>query len=190
MTIRILVLLMVALITFTPVSDAASLWSDSGSLFSDRKAHAVGDIITIIISEVSSAKRSGDTSNGKSSNTNLADGTGKLDFIPALGATYSDQFKASGSISNTNIVSGRITVQVTEVKPNGYLVVSGKQTIKQGSDEQRITISGIVRPDDVTADNTVLSNYVSNAELKIDGKGPLSSKQRQGILSSLFNFLF
>jgi flagellar L-ring protein precursor FlgH len=68
--------------------------------------------------------------------------------------------------------------------------VSGKQTIKQGSDEQRITITGMVRSDDVTADNTVLSSYVSNSEIKIDGKGPLAGKQRQGILSSLFNFLF
>jgi flagellar L-ring protein precursor FlgH len=181
---------MLACIAFTPVSDAASLWSDGGSLFSDRKARAVGDTLTIIISEVSSAKRSGDTSNSKSSNTSLADGTGKLDFIPALGATYSDQFKSNGSISNTNTLTGRITVQVTEVKPNGYLIVSGKQTIKQGSDEQRITITGMVRSDDVTADNTVLSSYVSNSEIKIDGKGPLAGKQRQGILSSLFNFLF
>jgi flagellar L-ring protein precursor FlgH len=183
-------LLAAALFALSPVSGAASLWSDGGSLFTDRKAHAVGDTITIIISEVSTAKRAGDTSNGKSSNVNLAGGTGKLDFIPALGANYGDQFKASGSISNTNIVTGRITVQVTEVKPNGYLVVSGKQSIKQGSDEQRITISGIVRPDDVTSENTVLSTFVSNAEIKIDGKGPLAGKQRQGILSSIFNFLF
>lgn len=183
-------MILLFLMVMSPVSQAASLWNDGGGLFTDRKAHAVGDAITIIISESSSAKRTGDTSNGKSSNVNLAGGTGKLDFIPALGATYSDQFKSGGSVSNTNSVTARITVQVTEVKPNGYLMVSGKQSIKQGSDEQKITITGMIRPDDITPDNTVLSTFVSNAEIKIDGKGPLSGKQKQGLLSSLFNFLF
>ena len=182
--------ILLVLVIMAPSCQAASLWADRGGLFNDRKAHAVGDTITIIISESSSAKRSGDTANSKSSNVNLAGGTGKLDFIPAMGASYGDQFKAAGSVTNTNSVTGRITVQVTEVKPNGYLMVSGKQVIKQGADEQRITISGVIRPDDISPDNTVLSTFVSNAEIRIDGKGPLAGKQRQGLLSSLFNFLF
>ena len=186
---KVITMTLLLLLAIAPVGDAASLWTDGG-LFNDRKARAVGDIITIIISESSSAKRTGDTKNEKSANLNMPDGTGKLDFIPAFGASYNDQFKAGGSISNTSLVSARISVQVIEVKPNGYLVVSGKQSIKQGADEQRITITGMVRPDDVTADNTVLSTYVSDAQIKIDGKGPLAGKQRQGLLSSLFNFLF
>lgn len=169
---------------------AVSLWSDGVSLFGDKKAHAVGDIITIIISESSTAKRSGDSANAKSSNVNLPKGTGKLDFIPQLGASYSDGFQAKGSISNTNLVTARITVQVTEVKPNGNLTVSGQQTIKQGKDEQRIHITGTVRPEDVTADNTVLSTFVADAQIRIEGSGPLAAKQRQGILSQIFNFLF
>ncbi len=189
MNMRILALVLTFCV-FASTAGAASLWSDGGSLFSDRKARVVGDTLTIILSEYSSAKRTGDTSNSKSSNVNLADGTGKLDFIPALGATYGDSFKSNGSISNTNTLTGRITVQVVEVKPNGDLIVTGKQTIRQGRDEQRITVTGLVRSDDVTPDNTVLSSYVANAEIQVDGKGPLAGKQRQGILSSLFNFLF
>lgn len=185
-----LVLTLLLVLAFAPIGQATSLWSDGGSLFADHKARAVGDVLTIIVSETMSAKRSGDTANGKSSSLSLPAGTGKLDFIPALGATYTDAFKATGSVSNTNSVAARITVQVTEVKPNGDLLVSGKQKIKQGDDEQQITVTGLIRPDDITADNTVLSPYVANAEIKIDGKGPLSGKQKQGLLSSLFNFLF
>ena len=185
-----LALTLFVLLAFAPIGQAASLWSDGGSFFNDRKAHAVGDVITIIVNETMSAKRSGDTANGKSSSVSLPKGTGKLDFIPALGASYTDAFKATGSVSNTNSVTARITVQVTEVKPNGYLLVSGKQSIKQGEDEQQIIVTGMIRPDDITANNTVLSPYVANAEIKIDGKGPLSGKQKQGLLSSLFNFLF
>ena len=81
-------------------------------------------------------------------------------------------------------------MQVTEVKPNGNLVVSGTQSIKQNADLHTITITGVVRPDDIAADNTVLSSYVANAEMKFDGKGPINAKQRQGILTQIFNILF
>ena len=83
-----------------------------------------------------------------------------------------------------------MTVQVIEVKPNDNLVVSGTQSIKQNKDLHQITITGVVRPDDIKPDNTVLSSYVANAEVKFDGKGPLNSKQRQGILTQVFNILF
>jgi flagellar L-ring protein precursor FlgH len=121
---------------------------------------------------------------------NLSAGTGLFTFMNPVSGGISDSFKADGSISNTNNVSGRITVQVTAIKPNGDLVVSGTQNIKQNGEEQKITITGEVRPDDVTANNTVLSSYVANAQLRIDGKGPIAGKQRQGILSQIFNFLF
>ena len=70
------------------------------------------------------------------------------------------------------------------------MVITGTQTIKQNNEEQKITITGIVRPDDIAADNTVLSTYVADAQIKIDGKGPVANKQRQGILSQILNILF
>jgi len=184
--------LMLALL---PVSSlqAASLWVDSGSatsLFADHKARAVGDIITIIVSESSSASRTGSASNSKSASAKADAGVGIFDFLTQASAGTSDSFKAQGAISNTNKVSAQITVQVVEVKPNGNMVVSGTQTIKQNGEEQRITITGVVRSDDVTPNNTVLSSYVADAQIKIDGKGPISAKQRQGILTQIFNFLF
>jgi flagellar L-ring protein precursor FlgH len=172
---------------------AASLWSDetqNTSLFRDRKAQAVGDILTIIINESSNASRTGSASNSKSASADAAAGVGVFKFIGDASVSSSDSFKAQGSLNNTNKVTGRITVQVIEVKPNGNLLVSGTQTIKQNGEEQRITVTGSVRPDDVTPDNTVLSSNVAEAQIKIDGKGPINSKQKQGILTQIFNFLF
>lgn len=186
----IAVLVLVLLLAGQSIAGAASLWSDQGSLFSDRKAHGVGDILTIVISESSSATRSGNSSNSKSGSTSVSAGSGFLKFIGSAGADGKDSFKSDGSITNTNKVSGRITVQVTAVKPNGNLVVSGTQSIRQNGEEQKITITGEVRPDDVSADNAVLSSDVANAQLRIDGKGPIANKQRQGILTQIFNFLF
>ncbi len=189
-TLLSLALLLGLSIALQAPAEAASLWSDQTSLFGDRKARTVGDSLTIIISESSSAVRSGNASNSKTASTSLNAGTGLLTFIDNANASSSDSFKNDGKISNTNTVTGRITVQVTAVKPNGNLVVSGSQVIKQNSEEQKITITGEVRPEDVSADNYVLSSAVANAQLKIEGKGALASKQRQGILTQLFNFLF
>ncbi|CQR70611.1 Flagellar L-ring protein precursor [Sporomusa ovata DSM 2662] len=174
-------------------AEANSLWVDSSpaaNLFYDHRAHAVGDVITIIISESSSANRIGSAANKKDASASLKDGTGLFTFINALSGSTSDSFTAKGSLSNTNRVTGRITVKVTEIQPNGQLVIKGSQTIRQNTDVQTITITGIVRSDDVTAANTVLSSNVADAQLKIEGKGPLAGKQRQGILTQAFNFLF
>ncbi|QJW45996.1 flagellar basal body L-ring protein FlgH [bacterium BFN5] len=170
---------------------ASSLWGDgASSLYGDLKARAVGDTLTIIINESSSASRTGSASNSKSANVGADAGVGIFKFLAEASASSSDSFKAQGSLNNTNKVTGRVTVQVIEVKPNGNLIVSGTQTIKQNGEEQRITITGNVRPYDVTPDNTVLSSYVADAQIKIDGKGPISNKQRQGILTQIFNFVF
>lgn len=181
-----------ALSVQTPVR-AESLWTEgrqSSSLYSDRKAAAVGDILTIVINESSSASRSGNASNSKTSSTSVSAGVGLFTFLNDASAGNSDSFQAKGSITNTNKVTGKITVQVVEVQPNGNLVVSGTQKIKQNGEEQSITISGIVRPDDIAADNTISSNLVANAQLYVDGKGPIAGKQRQGIITQLFNILF
>jgi flagellar L-ring protein precursor FlgH len=172
---------------------AMSLWSDTGassSLYSDYRARAVGDTLTIIISESSSANRIGNAANSKSTSLNMNAGTGIFHGIASATAGNSDSFQAKGSIANTNNVTARMTAQVLEVKPNGDLIVSGTQSIKQNGEEQKITISGIVRQADITADNTILSSYIGNAQIKIDGNGPISRKQRQGIVSQLLNFLF
>jgi flagellar L-ring protein FlgH len=175
---------------------AQSLWTDNGSgdgmagLFADRKARNVGDILTIVISESTTTSASKSNANSKSGSQTLNAGTGIFSFLAAATASGSDSFKASGSAKDTNTVSGRISVTVTEVKPNGNMVVEGTQSIWQNRDEHKITIRGVVRRDDVTSSNTVPSTQVADATLKFDGKGPLNAKQRQGILTQIFNILF
>lgn len=160
------------------------------SLFADRKARLVGDTLTILINESSKATRSGSANNSKSGSNTLSAGTGIFHFLAAASASGSDSFNSQGGITNSNNITGKISVQVIEVKPNGNMVVSGTQSIWQNKDEHKITITGVVRKDDVTADNTVLSSLVADAQLKFDGKGPLNAKQRQGILTQIFNFIF
>lgn len=177
-----------------PEVSAQSLWADqdgtSMGLFADHKARNVGDVLTVVISESTSTAATKSTSNSKSGSQSLNAGTGIFGFLAAATASGSDSFKASGAAKDTNKVSGNVTVTVTEVQPNGNMVVEGTQSIWQNKDEHKITLHGIVRRDDVTADNTVPSTKVADATVKFDGKGPLNAKQRQGILTQIFNILF
>ena len=177
-----------------PEVSAQSLWADqdgtSMGLFADHKARNVGDVLTVVISESTSTAATKSTSNSKSGSQSLNAGTGIFGFLAAATASGSDSFKASGAAKDTNKVSGNVTVTVTEVQPNGNMVVEGTQSIWQNKDEHKITLKGVVRRDDVTASNTVPSTQVADATLRFDGKGPLNAKQRQGILTQIFNILF
>lgn len=188
----ILSVLAIILTLTTTQTEARSLWRDSGgwSMYSDRRAHDVGDILTIVINETTSQTASKQRSNSKSGSVNLNAGTGIFHFLAAATAGGSDSFTAAGSATDTNSYTGNVTVTIIEVMPNGNLVIEGTQSIWQNRDEHKITIRGVIRRDDVTANNTVSSNRVANATLKFDGKGPLNAKQRQGILTQVFNILF
>ena len=171
--------------------DAKSLWRDNTwGIYSDRKARGVGDILTIIINESTTQTAAKSRSNSKSGSVNLGAGTGIFHFLAAATASGSDAFTAEGSATDTNQFIGQVTVTVVEILPNGNFVVEGNQSIWQNRDEHRITLRGIIRPDDITTNNTILSSRVSDATLKFDGKGPLNAKQRQGILTQIFNILF
>ena len=172
---------------------ASSLWTDTAAtsvLFGDQRARAVGDILTVVVNENSSASRTGSSSNSKSAANNVDKGTGLLGFIPDSSLAQDDSFKAQGTINNSNKVTARLTVKVIEVKPNGNLVISGVQNIRQNGEEQRINISGQVRPSDIRADNSVLSSNIADAKLLVTGSGPLVNKQRQGILTQIWNWFF
>ena len=189
-----LVLIMSAAFLFEQPQDvsARSLWRDNmaWNMYSDRKAHDVGDILTIVINESTTQTASKERSNTKSGSTTLNAGTGIFHFLAAATASGSDSFTAAGSAEDTSRFTGNVTVTVVEVMPNGNMVVEGTQSIWQNRDEHKITLRGIVRRDDVSSNNTVLSTRVADATLKFDGKGPLNAKQRQGILTQIFNILF
>jgi flagellar L-ring protein precursor FlgH len=195
---RLLVIVAAFIIAFTallPMADvrADSLWSDTSAtsvIFGDQRARAVGDILTIVVNESSTAVRAGSSSNTKSASASTNQGTGLLGFVPESSIGQNDKFSTNGSLNNTNTVKARLTVKVTEVKANGNLVISGTQNIRQNGEEQRIVVSGQVRPSDIQADNSVLSSNVADAKILVTGSGPLVNKQRQGILTQIWNWIF
>ena len=181
--------------SIAPAVSAESLWKNpSGyptrNVFADHRAMNVGDIVTIIISVTTTTSATRSSANEKSGSVSIGAGVGIFDFLKAASASGSDKFNAKGSASSTNRTIGNVTVTITEITPAGNFILEGTQSIWQNRNEHKITFRGMCRPEDISATNTVLSTRVADATVRFDGKGPLNAKQRQGILTQIFNILF
>jgi flagellar L-ring protein precursor FlgH len=164
------------------------------SLFTDIKAHQVGDIITVLIVEQNRASNQVETKTEKSTsiNTSGGPGIGSLDFIPMFGgkADNSNKFDGKGENLRTGSIRARMSVTVLEVRDNGDLVVEGSRVIGINGDEETIYVSGVVRSRDVSPDNTVESYQIADAEISYTGKGNATSGSRPGIITRLINWIF
>ena len=162
-------------------------------LFEDLKARRVGDLITVILDEQTNAAKTATTNTSKDNSVDLPGPTiAGLPVThngrPILSATLdsASSFSGSGDSSQSNSLSGNITVTVAEVLNNGNLVVRGEKLLTLNNGSEIIRISGIVRPHDVTPDNTVESTQIANANITYSGKGAVADSNRQGWLSRFF----
>lgn len=178
-----------------PQRSEGSLYQDAYglNLFDDRKAHFVGDVITVTLSERTVSKKSSGVKTGKKSGANFNAGP-LLGVNPTikgneLTTTLSQDrtFDGSADADQSNSLQGNITVTVAEILPNGNLIVRGEKWITLNRGDEFIRISGIVRPDDIAPDNTVVSTRLANAKISYSGTGALASTQSMGWLSRFFN---
>ncbi len=180
-----------------PQRTDGSLYQDSYglSLFGDRKAHFVGDIITVTLSEKTVSTKSSKVNVKKDSSTVFNAGPGTLlgtdptlkGLSLATNVAQNRNFGGDAGADQSNSLQGNITVTVAEVLPNGNLMVRGEKWMTLNSGDEFIRISGIVRPDDVAPDNTVASTRLANAKISYSGKGTLADSQSMGWLSRFFN---
>ncbi len=170
-----------------------SLWSEkSGSLFEDFKARRVGDLVTIVVAESTTASARANTAVQKSESASTTAGVGPLlNFLwPELGASGRTDSNVQGNTARAGTLQTRITVQVVETFPNGVLRIEGRRTLKINEETQTLVFSGLVRIRDIRSDNTVPSTAIANAEIYFEGKGIVGSRQREGILTRLFKIVF
>jgi flagellar L-ring protein precursor FlgH len=177
---------------------AGSLWAGEtsmNSLFQDFRARNVGDILTVIVKENTSATEEATTSTERKTNaeaeiasllgTPLNFGMSnflmqKAPFVPSFGSEYKTDFDGEGETTRSGSFQTTIAVRVIEVLPNGNLVIEGKKETRLNHELQYIVLSGLVRPVDITTDNTVLSSKISDARLEYSGSGVISDEQRPG----------
>jgi flagellar L-ring protein precursor FlgH len=182
---------------FPPVPTEGSLWNSSVfySLYADVKARNVGDIVTINIVESASAVKNATT---KTSKTTAMDAswTGVLakmtgDWVGnQQSAALANNFDGEGTTTRNSSLNAYISVRVIQVLPNGNLAVQGSREVKVNNENQFINIQGVIRPEDISSNNIVLSTYVSDAKIELNGHGVISDKQRVGWLTRILDWVW
>ena len=169
-----------------------AIYAQSGGLFwfQDQLAAQPGDALTVILQERTQAQKSARTSTGKDSDFSIA--------VPMLGGVTDDlgvdseisssrAFDGAGDSSQSNSLQGELTVLVTERLPNGYLRVAGEKVLELNQGSEYLRLTGIVRPEDIAPDNSVLSTRIAQADISYSGRGALAQANAQGWLSRFFN---
>ncbi len=166
-------------------------------LFADLKAHRVGDVLTIRLTETTSASKSAVTKTTKTTSVNntgptLFGKTYTTNGVPIGTVTLAgaDAFDGEGQSTQANSLAGSLTVTVMEVQSNGNLVIQGDKTLKLNQGDEFVHVSGIVRSADIATDNSVTSDRVADAHISYSGKGVINSSNRMGWLARFFNSAF
>ena len=164
------------------------------ALFQDNKSRHVGDVLTVVLVEKTAASKSASTNTAKDTKLNVGTPTvfgapvtlGGKDILGASAAS-SDSFAGKGDSSQSNSLSGNISVTVAQVLPNGNLIVRGEKTLTLNQGREFVQISGIVRPVDLLSDNTVLSTQLADARIAYSGQGAVHDSNTMGWLARFFN---
>lgn len=174
------------------VRRTGSLWqSGPKSLFGDRRARQVGDILTVTIEIEDEAEISNTTTRSRSSNDDvnvtaafglpeIADtilpGAGTLD--PAVSASGTSDSSGSGQISREEEITLRLAATVVTVLPNGHLVIRGSQEVLVNNELRDLQIAGIVRPEDISRQNIITYDKIADARIAYGGRGQLTNAQQ------------
>jgi len=164
------------------------------SLYADVKARRVGDIIEVVLSENTSAKKKANSNTKKENSATLSPITGLNGTNVtvggnslAFGLDQNTEFKGTGTSDQSNSLSGSISVSVVQVLNNGNLIVRGEKWMTINNGDEFIRLNGIIRPQDISADNQVNSIKVANARIQYSGTGAFADSQKAGWLARFFN---
>ncbi|RMG57746.1 MAG: flagellar basal body L-ring protein FlgH, partial [Deltaproteobacteria bacterium] len=176
-------------------AEEGSLWSQRASLFEDRKARRVNDLVTILVTESTKAEKTATTDAERDSSADFGvdEAFGlPLDlgfkwkdghpFIPSAKGSAKSTLKGKGTTTREGSVVATITAKVVEVLPNDNLVIEGRKEVLVNNEKDILVVKGIIRPDDISDKNTVYSEQVADAQIFLVGKGVIDDKQSSGWL--------
>ncbi|MCA6259329.1 MAG: flagellar basal body L-ring protein FlgH [Phenylobacterium sp.] len=191
----------------TPAS-ANSLWrSGARAFFIDQRASRIGDIVTVQIAINDSARTSNTSATNRASNSESAvpslfglEGMiGRLlppgnDFNNASALSTESNFSnsGSGSVNRAEAISLTVAAVVTGILPNGNLIIEGTQEVRTNAEVRQLTVSGMIRPEDISAANTIRHTQIAEARINYGGRGDISNMQKapagQAVVAKLWPF--
>ncbi len=201
----ILILLLVSFIITQPLP-AASLWtpsSDWNQSYRDDKAQVVGDIVTVLVVENSSASEKASTTADRDNkldaglsafiNPSIDDkifgGQGTNIDYPKIGFDGSSEYEGQGTFTRSGSISATVSAIVKQVMPNGNLLIEGKRNFLVNKEKRNIILTGIIRPRDINGQNQILSTQIADLQVTYEGKGPVSDKAKPGLFSTIFDLI-
>lgn len=161
---------------------AESLYDPSAyhAIGADTKAFRVGDAITVLVYENSSATSSTDTTTERNNGLNASVTSSLLGKQPQFGVSTGGSFDGGGSTKRSNNLLATLTVNVTAVLPNGDLAIGGQQLLTVNDEQHKVKLEGRVRPRDISGENAILSTRIADAHIEYVGDGDLTERQRRG----------
>lgn len=170
----------------------SSLWrSGSRSFFNDQRASRIGDILTVLIeiddraevSNTSNRTRTGSTAAGFSNFFGLEDTVSSLlgtDTDSLVAADSTTSHNGTGAINRAEKIELTVAAVIVDRLPNGNLVLAGRQEVRINGEVRELTVSGVIRPEDITSSNTINHTEIAEARISYGGRGQISSVQRPG----------
>jgi flagellar L-ring protein precursor FlgH len=178
-----------------------SLWrSGARSFFKDQRAMQVGDILTVIVSLNDRARIANSTSRSRSSGEDISGdamiGTQLANILPE-GATpgaivdleSDSNSSGSGNVNRSESLTTRVAAVVTQVLPNGNLVIEGKQEVRVNFEVRELIVAGVVRPEDIGSNNTIDSSKIAEARIAYGGRGQITDVQQPRYGQQVFDIL-
>ena len=190
------------LITFQVSSLVAdSLWktdTSPSSIFADKKARRVGDILTIVIQENNGATRNNTTTTAKQTSVDASISSflygpaasgllTKGGQYPSMGFTGKNSFSGGGQINNSETITAQLAVRVIDVLPNGNLVVEGRRQTAFSGEKQDAILRGTVRFDDISANNSIYSYNIADASIQFVSHGTITDNQKKGWFNRIWD---
>ena len=178
-----------------PVANGSIFQAGNGyaPLTSGQRAAQVGDVLTVVLTERTQAAATAGTSTQRNGTVGLTPPTtgilSRLFSASDASAGGGSQFGGTGQTTQSNQLSGEISVTVVEVFPNGSMMVQGEKRVRLNRGNEYIQVAGLVRPADITPDNRVASTRLADARITYSGRGEIARAAREGWLQRFFNFV-
>ncbi|HEX4695804.1 flagellar basal body L-ring protein FlgH [Sphingomonas sp.] len=181
------VLVTLAMLPFQAAADDLYKRNNWSAMSADRRASAVGDLLTVVVYENSESSNTAKSDSSRSTKIGGSVSGGSLNESGNL--QIGGGYTGGGGVSRSDKLVAQITVRIVGVLANGDMLVSGQQTMKINGESTLIGIEGRVRADDITGDNRILSSRVADAKIIYDGKGFVARSAKPGLIARVFRFL-
>lgn len=169
------------------------------SLYTDKKAMKVEDVITVLILEDAKATNDAKTSTNKGQDLSVDIKAGTVgwggvptEYTPTvgIGGGVKQKYDGSGRTSRAGEVKATVSARIIAVYDNGNLLIEGNKEVEINSEKEILRVSGIVRPADISPDNTILSEKIADSRIQYTGQGDNHQASRPGLFARFFNWIF